>query len=54
MMHHDVSLSVSDTTSTMLEKVSVEDISSYQAYTIRRLESSQPDCANRCEGDGYE
>ena len=39
--------SVSDTTSTMLEKVSVEVISSYQAYTIRRLDqcqSSRPDC----------
>ena len=39
--------SVSDTTNTMLEKVSVEDISSYRAYTIRRLDqcqSSEPDC----------
>ena len=39
--------SVSDTTSTMLENVSVEDISLYQAYTIRRVDqcqSSQPDC----------
>ena len=33
--------SVSDTTSSMLVKVSAEDISSFQAYTIRRLDQKQ-------------
>ena len=38
--------SVTDTTSTMLQKVSSDDVASYQSYTIRRLdqkESSIPD-----------
>ena len=38
--------SVSDTTSKMLQKVSSDDVASYQSYTIRRLdqkESSIPD-----------
>ena len=33
--------SVSDTSSIMLEKVSVEDTASYQSYTIRRLDQQQ-------------
>ena len=33
--------SVSDTTSSMLVKVSAEDISFFQAYTIRRLDQKQ-------------
>ena len=33
--------SVSDSCSIMLEKVSVEDIASYQSYTIRRLDQQQ-------------
>ena len=33
--------SVSDTTSTMLQKISVDEISSYQSYTIRRLDQQQ-------------
>ena len=32
---------VSDTSSIMLEKVSVEDTASYQSYTIRRLDQQQ-------------
>ena len=39
--------SVSDTTSTMLQKLSADEISSYQSYTIRRLDqqhSNTPDC----------
>ena len=34
--------SVSDTSSTMLEKVRAEDVSSYQSYTIRRLDRKEP------------
>ena len=34
--------SVSDTTSTMLQKVSDDDVSSYQSYTIRRLDRHEP------------
>ena len=33
--------SVSDTSSSMLEKVSVEDTASYQSYTIRQLDQQQ-------------
>ena len=34
--------SVSDTSSTMLKKVCAEDVSSYQSYTIRRLDRKEP------------
>ena len=33
---------VSDTSSTMLHKVSDDDVSSYQSYTIRRLDQKEP------------
>ena len=34
--------SVSETSSTMLQKVSDHDVSSYQSYTIRRLDRKDP------------
>ena len=34
--------SVSDTSSTMLQKVSDDDVSSFQSYTIRRLDQKEP------------
>ena len=40
--HKRIIESVSDTNSTMLEKVSEEDVSAYQSYTIRRLDRHQP------------
>jgi hypothetical protein len=33
---------VSSTSSTMLQKVSADDVSSYQSYTIRRLDQKEP------------
>ncbi|CAI8024100.1 hypothetical protein GBAR_LOCUS14030 [Geodia barretti] len=43
--------SVSDTSSTMLQKVSDDDVSSYQSYTIRRLDQKEqnvPDTDQEC------
>ena len=39
---HRIIESVSDTSSTMLQKVSDDDVSSYQSYTIRRLDRQEP------------
>ena len=39
---HRIIECVSDTSSTMLHKVSNDDVSSYQSYTIRRLDQKEP------------
>ena len=44
--------SVSDTTSSMLVKVSAEDISSFQAYTIRRLDQKWGEMRGDIVGKG--
>lgn len=41
MIHHARESSISDTSSKMLEKVSADDVSLYQSYTLRRIDEKQ-------------